>query len=240
MNGTSSQKRIWRGMRFSVRSLWMMFLAVSLMANLALGFVNFVLQPVWRAAAVATATTAVKAKAEIQERKAVTKAKVKEQAKARAQRSAAIASAVTLAKAQANVDKKLAIAKVRAKEKAEGRIRRVAVAVPVVGVAIAGAFEYSDYLEWQADHPDGVFQDYANETLDVSMLLADEVLNELPEGLRPSREKLVATYSRLTGAETAKEEIPEQDVSPEESWIDWLWGNQDEPAPVDPRKLPIE
>ena len=99
MTKVSTQKRVWRGLHLSARSAWMLFLAVSLIANVALGITNFILQPIWRAAAVASTATAVKAKAEINERKAVAKAKAKEQAEARAQRTTAVASAVAAAKA---------------------------------------------------------------------------------------------------------------------------------------------
>ena len=88
MTEVSAKKQIWRGLRFSARSIWMLFLATSLMANVALGVTNFVLQPLWRAAAVLSATAAVKTKAKIEERKAVAKAKTKEKSKGRIRRVA--------------------------------------------------------------------------------------------------------------------------------------------------------
>ena len=69
-----------------LKTVWGFVLVASLLANLALGFVSFVLQPVWRAAAVASAAAAAKAKSEVSERKAVAKAKSKEKAKARLRR----------------------------------------------------------------------------------------------------------------------------------------------------------
>lgn len=239
MSEVSVRKSIWRGFRYSARTVWMLFIALSLIINIALGITNFILQPIWRAAAVTTATSVVKAKAEIQERKAVAKTKAKEQAEARAQRSAAVASAVAAANAQAKANTKLVVANVRAKEKAKGRIRRVAVAVPMIGVAIAGGFEYANYTEWQSENPDGDFQQYGKETLEISKQVVDEVLQELPEEIRPSREKLLSTYIWLTGAEERAPEIDgsEQDVSTIDRWIEWVWGGQEEPAPVDPRTL---
>jgi hypothetical protein len=59
MTEVSAKKQVWRGLRFSARSIWMLFLATSLIANVALGITNFVLQPLWRAAAVLSATAAV-------------------------------------------------------------------------------------------------------------------------------------------------------------------------------------
>ena len=67
---------------------------LSLLANLAFGVVTFVLQPIWRAAAVTAAVAATKAGAEAQERAAVAKAKSKEKAKARLKR---VATAIPLA-----------------------------------------------------------------------------------------------------------------------------------------------
>ena len=168
MNEATRSNRVWRNLRFSVRTIWMLFLAISLMANLALGITNFILQPIWRAAAVASTATAIRAKAEVQERKAVAKSKAKEQAKARAQRATAVATAIAATKVQSKAETKLAVANARAYEKAKGRIRRVSVAVPILGLAIAGGFEYADFTEWQKDHPDGDFQEYANETLEIS------------------------------------------------------------------------
>ena len=59
---------------------------LSLLANLTFGVVTFVLQPIWRAAAVTTAVAATKTTAEMQEQAAVAKAKSKEKAKARLKR----------------------------------------------------------------------------------------------------------------------------------------------------------
>ncbi len=202
--------RFWRGLRYSVKTLWMLILAASLLGNIALGVVNFVFQPVWRAAAVASAVTAVKAKAEIlerkaiakvkanaeiQERKAVAMAKAKEQAEARAQRSAAIASAVATAKVQAIAVNRASTAKAVAREKAKGRIRRITVAVPLAGTAFAAGFEYFEYQEWKQENEEGDVQQYLDETLDVSMRVLSEVLDELPETIKPSQEKWLERYN---------------------------------------------
>ncbi len=68
-------------------------LIVSVLVNVALGVLNFVVQPLWRAAAVTAAVATNEAKSEIEERSAVAKAKSKEKAKARLKR---IATAVPL------------------------------------------------------------------------------------------------------------------------------------------------
>ncbi len=66
---------------------WGLVLALSLVANLALGALSFVMQPIWQAAAVASAVAATKAQAEVAERAAVAKARSKEKARARLRRA---------------------------------------------------------------------------------------------------------------------------------------------------------
>ena len=68
-------------------------LIVSVLANVALGALNFIVQPLWRAAAVTTAVATTEAKSELEERSAVAKAKSKEKAKARLK---SVATAVPL------------------------------------------------------------------------------------------------------------------------------------------------
>ncbi|MCV2864846.1 hypothetical protein OE647_08870 [Defluviimonas sp. WL0075] len=59
---------------------------MSVVLNLALAFVNFVLQPIWKAAAVATAVATTKTAAKASEKTAVAKTKVREKAKGRLRR----------------------------------------------------------------------------------------------------------------------------------------------------------
>ena len=104
----------------------------------------------------------------------------------------------------------------------------------MVGAAIAAAFEYSDYSQWQAEHPNGDFQDYTKETLEISGQVMEEVLGEIPVELRPSREKLLATYSWAIGAEPVDKSDSEYNVSTVNTWINRLWGDQEEPMPEEP------
>lgn len=75
--------------RFLQANLLVLFL-LSALGNVALGVANFVLQPIWRAGAVASAVTATRAKAELDERRAVALAKSREKAKARLTRVLAL------------------------------------------------------------------------------------------------------------------------------------------------------
>ena len=69
-----------------LRTTWRLVFVISILANFALGVLNFVLQPMWRAAAVTSAVAATKARGEVSERQAVAKTKSKEKAKARLRR----------------------------------------------------------------------------------------------------------------------------------------------------------
>lgn len=75
-------KSILRFVRVNIRILFV----VSFVANIGLGILSFVVQPIMRAAAVATAVTTIKTQAEISERKAVAKARAKVKTKARLRR----------------------------------------------------------------------------------------------------------------------------------------------------------
>ncbi|WP_127115235.1 cell envelope integrity protein TolA [Shimia sediminis] len=150
-----------------LRTSWKLVLVASLLVNLGLGVLSFVLQPIWKAAEVASAIAATKAKAELAERRAVAKTK-----------------------AEAEVEQKAAVSKAVAKEKARGRVRRVAVAVPMIGAVIASGFEYSDYKQWKNENPDGDIEQYTREVASVSAEVANEVIGELPEALRFDPEKL--------------------------------------------------
>lgn len=65
-----------------------LLLLISLLVNLGLGVLNFVVQPLWRAAAVASALAVAEVKSEAEERRAVAKARAKEKSKARLRRVA--------------------------------------------------------------------------------------------------------------------------------------------------------
>lgn len=78
------------------------------------------------------------------------------------------------------------MAKAVSKAKAKARLRRVLVAIPIVGTGAAVAFETRDFQNWQTDHPEGTFSDYSCEVASLSAEVVDEVLQDLPETVRPT------------------------------------------------------
>ena len=85
------------------------------------------------------------------------------------------------------------IASTVARLKAKARLRRVMAAVPLVGIGAAGYFERQDFIEWQADNPEGTLAEYSCEVATISAEVVDEVLQELPAEIRPGRD-LVLSY----------------------------------------------
>lgn len=104
--------------------------------------------------------------------------------------SAQVASATASASAAALAHRK-ELARVVARTKAKARLRRALVAIPVVGAGAAVAFETQDFREWQAENPDGTFGDYSCEVAALSAEVVDEVLQDLPDGFRPSRDMML-------------------------------------------------
>ena len=92
----------------------------------------------------------------------------------------------------------LAHRKALAKAKAKARLRRVLVAIPVVGAGAAVAFEAQDFRDWQIDNPEGTFADYSCEVAELSAEVVDEVLQDLPDGLRPSRDMVLNQLPECT------------------------------------------
>ncbi len=101
-----------------------------------------------------------------------------------------IAAAIAKTRARMTIQRKKAVAKAVVRTKSKARLRRIMVAVPLVGLAAAGYFEHGNYQEWKEDNPDGDLRDYSCEVSTLSAEVIDEVLQELPEKVRPSR-KLV-------------------------------------------------
>lgn len=83
------------------------------------------------------------------------------------------------------------MARALTKAKAKARLRRMLVAVPVVGFATATVFEINDYNQWQEENPDKKFNDYVCEMRDLTAEVMDEVLQELPERIRPSPDSVM-------------------------------------------------
>ncbi len=80
-----------------------------------------------------------------------------------------------------------AIAAAVLRTKAKARLRRALVVVPIAGIAAAAAFEREDYLEWKQDNPEGDIEAYGCELSAVSAEVVDDVLQDLPETVRPSQ-----------------------------------------------------
>ena len=83
-----------------------------------------------------------------------------------------------------------AIAKAVAKTKAKARLKRALVMVPIAGIAAGAYFEEQDYREWKQQNPNGNRQDYACEVAALTAEILDELLQEIPDNLRPSGERL--------------------------------------------------
>lgn len=89
--------------------------------------------------------------------------------------------------AAAAIQHRKTIAKAVVRTKAKARLRRVMVAIPIIGIGLAAEFERRDYTQWQGENPDGTMQQYSCEVATYSAEVVDEVLQELPETVRPSR-----------------------------------------------------
>jgi len=66
------------------------------------------------------------------------------------------------------------------------------VAVPVIGAAAIAYFEERDYRDWREENPDGTRQQYLCEMSALTAEVIDEVLQDLPELVRPAPEALMA------------------------------------------------
>lgn len=83
------------------------------------------------------------------------------------------------------------MAKAVSKAKAKARLRRMLVAIPFVGGGVAVAFEAQDFQDWLVDNPDGTFAEYSCEVAALSAEVVDDVLQDLPETVRPSRDMVL-------------------------------------------------
>ena len=99
---------------------------------------------------------------------------------------------VTAGATSAAIKHRKDLAKAVSKTRAKARLRRMIVAIPFVGGGAALAFEAQDFQDWQADNPHGSFSEYSCEVAEVSAALVDDVLQDLPEVMRPSRDAVMA------------------------------------------------
>ena len=93
--------------------------------------------------------------------------------------------------AAAAIAHRKAIAAAVARAKAKARLRRLAAAVPIVGIGAVAEFERRDFLAWQEDNPDGTYGEYGCEVATISAEVMDEVLQELPERVRPRHDRVL-------------------------------------------------
>jgi|GEM_PF-530936 len=114
---------------------------------------------------------------------------------------------MTAGAAAAAIAHRKAIAAAIVRTKAKARLRRALVVLPIAGIAAAVAFERQDYLEWKQENPDGDVEDYGCEVSAVSAEVIDEVLQDLPGQVRPSRDWLLSRMpdceSGMPGPEAA-------------------------------------
>ena len=106
-----------------------------------------------------------------------------------------------LAKARIEiVNQRKKSAKAVAKTKAKGRLRRYIVAVPIAGTVAAVAFEEFEYQSWLEEHPDRGRVEYGCDVWETTVEVSDEVLQELPERVRPSSDLLLRWLPRCETA----------------------------------------
>lgn len=96
------------------------------------------------------------------------------------------------------------MARALAKAKAKARLRKVLVAVPLIGIPTAAAFEVRDYQEWQEENPDKTFDDYVCEVRVLTAEVMDEVLQELPELIRPSPDTVMERFPKCLDDDLAQ------------------------------------
>ena len=79
------------------------------------------------------------------------------------------------------------IQKTISKIKAKARLKRIIIMLPFVGAAAGVYFEESEFQEWLMDNPGGTRSDYLCEIADVTTEILDEVINDLPQSIKPNK-----------------------------------------------------
>lgn len=77
-----------------------------------------------------------------------------------------------------------------ARSRAKARLKRSMTALPFIGLAAVGYFEEQEYRTWLEENPEGDRMAYACESAELTAEVLDEVLQSLPEKLRPGEETL--------------------------------------------------
>jgi len=79
------------------------------------------------------------------------------------------------------------IQKTISKIKAKARLKRMITMLPFAGAAAGIYFEESEFQEWLLDNPDGTRSDYLCAIADITSEILDEVINDLPQSIKPSK-----------------------------------------------------
>ena len=79
------------------------------------------------------------------------------------------------------------IKKTITKIKAKARLKRIITMLPIAGAAAGLYFEESEFQEWLLDNPDGTRSDYLCEIADITSEILDEVINDLPQSIKPNK-----------------------------------------------------
>ncbi|MEM1365310.1 MAG: hypothetical protein AAGH82_06115, partial [Pseudomonadota bacterium] len=108
---------------------------------------------------------------------------------------------VTASAAAAAVAHRQAMARALARAKAKARLRRAMAAIPIAGLGVVAELERRDYLEWKQDNPDGDLTEYGCEIAELSAEVIDEVLQDLPEAVRPSRDFVLSLVAQAGAAD---------------------------------------
>ena len=86
------------------------------------------------------------------------------------------------------------IKKIISKIKAKARLKRMITMLPFAGAAAGIYFEESEFQEWLLDNPDGTRSDYLCEIADITSEILDEVINDLPQSIKPNK-RLIETIA---------------------------------------------
>jgi len=73
------------------------------------------------------------------------------------------------------------------KIKAKARLKRMITMLPFAGAAAGIYFEESEFQEWLLDNPGGTRSDYLCEIADITSEILDEVINDLPQSIKPNK-----------------------------------------------------
>ncbi|MBE0453324.1 hypothetical protein [Roseovarius autotrophicus] len=65
------------------------------------------------------------------------------------------------------------------------------VAIPVVGALTIAYFEEQDFQDWLEENPEGTRKQYACKVASLTAEVMDEVLQDLPESIRPAPETVL-------------------------------------------------